>query len=158
MSAKTLLIENVSKSDRINYGDFLGNSSNILSNWFNSLEERSSVFWLQYINYNLIDEDEEEEEIDKPKPIACPADAITTQSPDVTTAINNECVESTNYCNNINHTIVPENLPSADVKGDSNEVTKLPIVSCNSIAHRDTELLVALTENCTHGPVCYFCR
>lgn len=29
---------------------------------------------------------------------------------------------------------------------------------CNSIAHRESDLLVALSENCTLGPVCYFCR
>lgn len=30
--------------------------------------------------------------------------------------------------------------------------------TCKSIAHRDTELIAAITENCNHGPVCYFCR
>lgn len=30
--------------------------------------------------------------------------------------------------------------------------------TCRSIAHRESDLLVALTENCTLGPVCYFCR
>ncbi|KAJ3660864.1 hypothetical protein Zmor_005293 [Zophobas morio] len=30
--------------------------------------------------------------------------------------------------------------------------------TCRSIAHRESDLLLALTENCTLGPVCYFCR
>ncbi|XP_063910662.1 FH1/FH2 domain-containing protein 3 isoform X4 [Zophobas morio] len=29
--------------------------------------------------------------------------------------------------------------------------------TCRSIAHRESDLLLALTENCTLGPVCYFC-
>lgn len=29
---------------------------------------------------------------------------------------------------------------------------------CKSIAHRDSELIAAITENCNHGPICYFCR
>lgn len=35
----------------------------------------------------------------------------------------------------------------------------LDMSPCRSIAHRDSELIAAITENCTHhGPVCYFCR
>lgn len=34
----------------------------------------------------------------------------------------------------------------------------LGITPCNSVAHRDADLLVALTGNCSLGPVCYFCR
>lgn len=31
--------------------------------------------------------------------------------------------------------------------------------TCKSIAHRDSDLIAAIAENCTHGgPVCYFCR
>lgn len=38
------------------------------------------------------------------------------------------------------------------------EEAALGVSECKSIAHRDSELLLALTENCSLGPVCYFCR
>lgn len=38
------------------------------------------------------------------------------------------------------------------------EDSALGVTECKSIAHRDSELLLALTENCSLGPVCYFCR
>lgn len=38
------------------------------------------------------------------------------------------------------------------------EDAALGVSECKSIAHRDSELLLALTENCSLGPVCYFCR
>lgn len=43
-------------------------------------------------------------------------------------------------------------------KGDLRELEEFGMAPCTSIAHRDSDLLVALTENCTLRPVCYFCR
>lgn len=44
------------------------------------------------------------------------------------------------------------------VFSEGSEDAALGLTECKSIAHRDSELLLALTENCSLGPVCYFCR
>lgn len=52
-------------------------------------------------------------------------------------------------------------LSDADVEINDGEVDcsdVFPILTCKSIAYRESELVVALSENCTLVPVCYFCR
>lgn len=49
-------------------------------------------------------------------------------------------------------------IDDQSVFSEAFEDTALGLTECKSIAHRDSELLVALTENCSLGPVCYFCR
>lgn len=44
------------------------------------------------------------------------------------------------------------------VFSEGSEDAAFGINECKSVAHRDSELLIALTENCSLGPVCYFCR
>lgn len=44
------------------------------------------------------------------------------------------------------------------VFSEGSEDAALGLTECKSIAHRDSDLLLALTENCSLGPVCYFCR
>lgn len=44
------------------------------------------------------------------------------------------------------------------VFSEGSEDAALGVTECKSIAHRDSQLLLALTENCALGPVCYFCR
>lgn len=114
-------------------------SSDLLSQWLNSLETRSSLFWLHYVECNLNEKTviknggfEGEEESDE-------GELSLTNSSD--SGLEN----SNSFTDN-----------DTDDK-DSNK--NVPILSeCKSIAHRDSDLLVALTENCSHGPVCYFCR
>lgn len=138
MATETLLMKSLSKGDlNLNYGNY-ANSSELLSKWFNSLEARSSLFWLHYLNCNFIDE--EEDENDRRPTIE------EVKRPDLTVEDEDGSVNSDSLGVKI------------DEDNDDYDATEFPIVSCNSIAHRDTELLVALTENCTHRPVCYFCR
>ncbi|XP_017772966.1 PREDICTED: uncharacterized protein LOC108560052 [Nicrophorus vespilloides] len=81
-----------------------GSSADLLTQWLDSLETRSSLFWLHYVECNS-----------------------RSSSSEASEDAEKEC----SSCS--------------------------PIVQCKSIAHRDSGLLLALTENCTLGPVCYFC-
>lgn len=101
-------------------------SSDLLSQWFNSLETRSSLFWLHYVECNNFCEESDESEL-----------SLTNSS--------DSGVDNTNCCYDIDDKDTNKNVPVLTTE-------------CKSIAHRDSELLVALTENCSHGPVCYFCR
>lgn len=107
------------------YSDSECSSSEILTQWFDSLEFRSSHFW-HFCNLN--DEDRKEKR------------ANSVESMEATTS------ESTDG------DYGEENSLEGDHCGF------LSVEPCRSIAHRETDLLVALSENCSLGPVCYFCR
>nr|CAH7745162.1 unnamed protein product [Callosobruchus chinensis] len=96
-------------------------SAELLSKWLTSLETKSSLFWLHYL-----DSDFEKEK----------------------RANSLESTEGT-----LSDTDVDADETSEEF-GSAESVTS----SCRSIAHRESDLLVALSENCTLGPVCYFCR
>lgn len=156
MATETLLIKNLSKNDlHLNYGGFTSSSSDLLSKWFSSLEARSSLFWLHYLNCTFIDDEEEEEFIYKSKE--------ENNAENVKNLEENPLSSAGNCDNYVASLVAVQNKDKSRINIDSlgvkiGDATKFPIAPCNSIAHRDTELLVALTENCTHGPVCYFCR
>lgn len=48
MGTEALKVKNETKSDQNDY-----NSSDLLSQWLNSLETRSSLFWLHYVECNF---------------------------------------------------------------------------------------------------------
>lgn len=108
--------------------DYEYESSALLSQWLNSLESRSSLFWLNYIDDDGDDDDETEDVKEKR--------ANSLESTEATTS------EDTDD----------------SLSDESNSLDMFLTAPCRSIAHRDSDLLVALTENCTLGPVCYFCR
>lgn len=105
-------------------------STDLLSQWLNSLETRSSLFWLHYAECNFKETNFCDDYDDE-------GDLSLTNSSD--SGLEN---------------------PNSFIDIDTDDSNKnVPILSeCKSIAHRDSELLLALTENCSHGPVCYFCR
>lgn len=117
MSTQTIVIENITEAT--DYGSFKS-SSDILSQWLNSLETRSSLFWLRY------HENDEESE------------------------------KRANSLESTDGTLSDTDSETVDDEVDCSDV--FPIATCRSIAHRESDLLVALSENCTLGPVCYFCR
>ncbi|CAH1986015.1 unnamed protein product [Acanthoscelides obtectus] len=95
-------------------------SAELLSKWLTSLENKSSLFWLHYL-----DSDFEREK----------------------RANSLESTEGT----------VSDNEDEPDETCEEFGSAESVISSCRSIAHRESDLLVALSENCTLGPVCYFC-
>lgn len=122
--------------------NYNGASTDLLSQWLNSLETRSSLFWLHYVECNFKDGDSSgtnkiqyDQESDEG------AASLTNSSEYTDSGLEN--------CNSLTDN-------DADDKESSKNVSVVP--ECKSIAHRDSELLLALTENCSHGPVCYFCR
>lgn len=115
---------NENRDENIDYDTF--ESSALLSQWLNSLESRSSLFWLNYIDD---DGDEDEDDIKEKR-------ANSLESTEATTS------EDTDD----------------SLSDEPNSLDMFLMTPCRSIAHRDSDLLVALTENCTLGPVCYFCR
>lgn len=92
----------------------------LLSQWLNSLETRSSLFWLRYV-----DDDEKV--------------ANSLESTEASTSTS-------------------EDTDADHVDDYLEDVHEVFSKTCRSIAHRESDLLLALTENCTLGPVCYFCR
>lgn len=127
MDTETLMIGSLSKSD-IDYGCYKGPSADLLSQWLNSLETRSSWFWLHYIDADLSADEAEHEKR-----------ANSLESTDGTLSDTDG-----------------ENIDDGD--GHDQNVDDVFCPPCRSIAHRESDLLVALTENCPLGPVCYFCR
>lgn len=120
MSRQRLVIENESN---VSYTNYKRQSADLLSQWLNSLETRSSLFWLRYIDNEFNDEEHEKR-------------ANSLESTDGTLS----------------------DIDVEDIEDDVDCSEVFPIPQCRSIAHRESDLLVALSENCTLGPVCYFCR
>lgn len=117
--------------------NFNCSSSDLLSQWLNSLETRSSLFWLHYVECNYNQKNAGKKDFCE--------DSDEGEELSLTNSSDSGLENSNSFTDN-----------DTDDK-DSNK--NLPILpECKSIAHRDSELLLALTENCSHGPVCYFCR
>ncbi|CAG9840225.1 unnamed protein product [Diabrotica balteata] len=104
-------------------------SVDILSQWLHALETRSSLFWLRYLGAGFNEDEVEDCEEKRAHSLGSTCSSFSDTDADNV----DECEE--------------------DFGGD---VFALP--PCKSIAHRESDLLVALSENCTLGPVCYFCR
>ncbi|CAH0547380.1 unnamed protein product [Brassicogethes aeneus] len=126
MGTETLVIKNLSKRE-IDYGGYESESADLLSQWLNSLETRSSLFWLHYIDGDLPSEEDDEKKEQRANSLESTS---TTASDDIEGDNDNEYVADKDF---------------------------FAIAPCRSIAHRESDLLVALSENCTLGPVCYFC-
>jgi hypothetical protein len=88
----------------------------MLAQWLNSLETRSSLFWLHYV-----DDD----------------DKLANSLESTEASTGDDTDHADDYLDDVHDVFAP---------------------TCRSIAHRESDLLLALTENCTLGPVCYFCR
>lgn len=107
-----------------------GGSTHLLSKWLNTLETQSSLFWLHCIGCSETEEDVEFEE----KMMRGEGSLSSNEGTD--SLIDDQSVYSEG----------------------SEDASALGMTECKSIAHRDSQLLLALTENCALGPVCYFCR
>lgn len=103
-------------------------SVDILSQWLHALETRSSLFWLRYLGAGL-NEDQDDREEKRANSLGSTDSSFSD--------IDNDNIDES------------EEDFGSDV---------FAVPPCRSIAHRESDLLVALSENCTLGPVCYFCR
>lgn len=147
----------ITKND-IDYVDNNATDKNdLLSQWLNSLETRSSLFWLHYIDCNL--SDEEEKQLLSSNSLESSGSTRT-----ITTSEEDDDTPSTDIDDEFNNTTIINRENRAESNADDNDNENDDVfsaettLSCHSIAHRESDLLVALTENCTLGPVCYFCR
>ncbi|KAK9886767.1 hypothetical protein WA026_018417 [Henosepilachna vigintioctopunctata] len=121
MEEETLVLDNF-------FGDISEpecSSSDILAQWLDSLESRSSHFW-HFCNFD--DGPRQEKRANSVESM----EATTSESTDGD--YGEEC----------------------SLEGDHTS-SFLSMEPCRSIAHREPDLLVALSENCSLGPVCYFC-
>lgn len=130
MGTETLVIKNLSKN-KIDYGGYESESADLLSQWLNSLESRSSLFWLHYIDGDLPSDDEEDKEHR--------ANSLESTGTATSDEIDQD-IDPDGFC---------DDVQAKDF---------FSMAPCRSIAHRESDLLVALSENCALGPVCYFCR
>lgn len=140
MTTEAILLDNISKTD-LDYGGYPTNSAHLLSKWLNTLEQQSSLFWLHCIGCSFEDDHENEDDEEEESLQVEESDAEGGDSSEVTAERDDEDAEGS---------LSENSVDEVDVA--------LGMKPCNSIAHRDSELLLALTENCSLGPVCYFCR
>ncbi|KAH1010672.1 hypothetical protein HUJ05_004929 [Dendroctonus ponderosae] len=110
----------------------------LLNQWLNSLEKRSSFFWVHFT----------EDDFHRAEASAKRANSLESNSDPLSDTDSGE------------HSLNLASLNSSENFEDIEDFDKLEDVftPCRSIAHRESDLLLALTENCTLGPVCYFCR
>ncbi|XP_071057371.1 FH1/FH2 domain-containing protein 3 isoform X1 [Onthophagus taurus] len=123
----------------------------LLTQWLNSLETRTSLFWMHYVECNFKNNSEEackfREKLGSEETISLSSEAMS----DFDSLRDSNSSTSSISCGEISD-------QTGFLEGDPSGIKEeIPIVACKSIAHRDSELLVALSENCSHGPVCYFC-
>lgn len=123
MTTETVTFENDVDSE------YESGSADLLAEWLQTLELKSSLFWTHHYADSGFSEIGENEK--------CSSSIESTRSTVSDTDLENidDEDEGFNSC--------------ADVFAET---------PCKSIAHRESDLLVALSENCTLGPVCYFCR
>lgn len=160
MGTETLLLETCCSNGE--YGAFGCNSDNngppdLLTQWLNSLETRTSLFWLHYVECNFKNNSEEASRFREEKLGSEETDASLSSRSSFLTEETVSDFDSLRDSNSSTSSVEQSSLllEEAEDGGLSKEV---PIIPCKSIAHRDPELLVALSENCSHGAVCYFCR
>lgn len=153
MGTETFLIETCSNGDTFqDYGCFGNNGPpDLLTQWLNSLETRTSLFWLHYVECNFKNNSEEackfREKLGSEESASLSSSSLFTEE---TVSDFDSLKDSNSSTSSIEQ--------SSLLYTDDNSLKEVPIIPCKSIAHRDSELLVALSENCSHGPVCYFCR
>lgn len=139
MTTEAIFLDKISNTD-LDYGGYPSNSAHLLSKWLNTLEQQSSLFWLHCLGCNFV-EDHDEADDDEKEPLQIErSDTEVSETSDV--ALEDEC----------------DTQGSSSENNADEEDVSVGMKPCKSIAHRDSELLLALTENCSLGPVCYFCR
>lgn len=111
----------------------------LLNQWLDSLEKKSSFFWVHFT---------EDDFPHKAETSTKRANSLESNSDPLSDTDSGEHSLTLNSLNS------SENFEDDFDKID--DVFSVP--PCRSIAHRESDLLLALTENCTLGPVCYFCR
>ncbi|KAF7265989.1 hypothetical protein GWI33_020723 [Rhynchophorus ferrugineus] len=106
--------------------------SSFLGQWLSTFHRRSTVFWIHF------PDDFRTNAMERTHPHRAHSlySSSDTDSPE--TSASNSLTSSVN----------------SDEDLDRIEDVFVP---CRSIAHRESDLLMALTENCSLGPVCYFC-
>lgn len=106
-----------------------------LNHWLESLEERSSTFYWVFSEEDFLHRAE-----------SCGKRANSLES------------DPLSDCDSVDHLAALNSLNSSENFDEDFEKLDDLFAPCHSIAHRESDLLVALSENCTLGPVCYFCR
>lgn len=146
MGTENLLLETCCSN---NTGDNSNNTGppDLLTQWLNSLETRTSLFWLHYVECNFKNNSEEASRFRVEK-----LGSEDTASLSSSSFLTEETLSDFDSLRDSNSSA------SSVEQSFSYEETEVPIIPCRSIAHRDSELLVALSGNCSHGAVCYFCR
>lgn len=114
-------------------------STHLVSKWLDTLESQSSLFWLHCIGCSFEEQSDDGEDMG----IRDSKDVMDDDS-------------------GVHDVFTVDKTSESDGSVDSGTAEEmddsLRLATCNSVAHRDTELLVALKGNCRVGPVCFFCR
>lgn len=127
--------------------------SDTLSEWLNSLNARSEALWLHHQEGSCCSSYD-----DSSSSGVSDVNSLEFASSQSECGSGSICSSSGSSASIARCKSLEDVAHPAAIDGDKRERDARLPTECRSIAHRDSELLVALTENCALGPVCYFCR